>query len=201
MSLPFRFSETDTTQRYLIHGATFLRIDGDSVEYSVWIPSGRAAGSTLSLQSTLSGDTFEIPLSYSGIGRIGGCADSLAPINPWLPLPPGVIQFPKPGDVTCPAFEEFEIFRGVLTSSELAALLATPESLSASLPGQHPYLLVTGPWSGGFEVVPEPVAIHLFLAACIVILIRRHRAWPPQKAEAEQVVGGQPPFSVSISDL
>jgi hypothetical protein len=107
MAMPFRFSATDTKERKLIHGATFLRLDGDTIEYSVWIPRGTVGGSSLTIASTVLGESYDISLSPSGTLRLIGCGD-LAPYNPWLPIPPDFfVGLPGPGGiggVTCLAF-------------------------------------------------------------------------------------------------
>lgn len=191
MELPFRFSEADTKERRLIHGAVFLQVQGDRIEYSVWIPSGTVQDSILTLGSTLLGDSFEISLDFSSVTRLPGCGD-LAPINPWLPVPPGFsIGLPGSGGtgwVTCPAFEEYEIFRGSLESEEIVALLTGSDDVRASLPGKLDRFLVTGPWAGGFVQIPEPHLVSLIFPSVLFSILRRRRSTcrHARESEAEQ---------------
>lgn len=150
-------------------GNIYLRVDGDSLDYTVWSNPGSQLDAPLQI---LGEDGFAATynLSFDSAISLHGC--DLSPRNPYLPLTPEEIAgIGNP--VTCDALRMWNRWSGVLIAPDLA------EELTSS----SPHYAVFGGYRAELQQVPEPSA-SLLLSVGITIVVATRRKRPNKCMES-----------------
>ena len=162
-------------------GSAFFKIDGDTIEYQIWVDSNTTLSPTMAFAGNLLGANMALPLIGTVENRSIGGRDPI-PVNPYLQylFPPGVVvpvNPPPPGTVGIPIMIVYDVFGASVIDATLARALEAASNTSASVTAVD-YISgfrVLGPYSGSLAAVsiPEPSCIVILLCSSPVILHRR----------------------------